>query len=111
MRRPVPFGPGAPYGALFDGEGRSCPINLWDLSEDGLCVVTTEPLTFRPGELMVLELHSGVGVQFLRLQVHLIWAASEEGGFGTFVGLQFQDGDQLPNGSFLDRFLTMELPD
>lgn len=109
-RRPVPFGPGSPSGALINPDGRSLHVNLWDVSEGGLCLVARGEITDRPGTVMVLELHSGVGVENVRLEMQLVWAAEEEGRFGTFVGLQFPEGQTLPNGTFLDRYLTMELP-
>ena len=109
-RRPVPFGPGSPSGAIINPAGLSLHVNLWDVSEGGLCLVARGELADRPGTVMVLELHSGVGVENVRLEMQLVWAAEEEGRFGTFVGLQFLEGQTLPNGTFLDRYLTMELP-
>lgn len=109
-RKPVPFGPGSPSGALINPAGASLHVNLWDVSEGGLCVVARGQIVERPGTVMVLELHSGVGVENVRFEMQLVWAAEEEGRFGTFVGLQFLEGQTLPNGTFLDRFLTMELP-
>ena len=107
----MPFGPGSPSGALINPAGAPLHVNLWDVSEGGLCVVARGEIEDRPGTVMVLELHSGVGVENVRFEMQLVWAASEEGRFGTFVGLQFPEGQKLPNGTFLDRFLTMELPD
>jgi hypothetical protein len=109
-RRPVPFGTGSPSGALINPTGQSLHVSLWDVSEGGLCVVTRGTIEDPPGTLMVLELGSGVGVHNVRIEMQLVWSAAEEGGFGTFVGLQFPEGQTLPNGTFLDRYLTMELP-
>ena len=109
-RKPVPFGPGSPSGALINPAGAPLHVNLWDVSEGGLCVVARGEIMDRPGTVMVLELHSGVGVENVRFEMQLVWAAEEEGRFGTFVGLQFPEGQTLPNGTFLDHYLTMELP-
>lgn len=109
-RRQVPFGTGAPSGALINPAGVPLHVNLWDVSEGGVCVVARGEIVDRPGTVMVLELHAGVGVENVRVEMQLVWAASEEGRFGTCVGLQFPEGQTLPNGTFLDRYLTMELP-
>ncbi len=109
-RRPVPLGPGAPSGALINSAGVPLHVNLWDVSEGGVCVVAKGEIVDRPGTVMVLELHSGVGVENVRFEMQLVWAAFDEGCYGTFVGLQFPEGQTLPRGTFLDRYLSRELP-
>ncbi|MFM7635785.1 MAG: hypothetical protein ACKO7Z_09470 [Cyanobacteriota bacterium] len=109
-RRPVPFGPGSPSGALTNAAGRSLHVKLWDVSEGGLCVLARSPIVDPPGSLLVLELDSGMGIERLRQELQLVWAAAAEGDFGTCAGLQFLEGQTLPNGSFLDHFLSLPVP-
>lgn len=108
-RRPVPFGPASPSGALIIPDGQSIHVKLWDVSEGGLCVVSGDLMDHPPGTGLELELHAGIGVETLRVPVELKWVGIEDD-FGTFMGLQLPEECRLPNGSFLDRFLTSKLP-
>lgn len=107
----MPLGPDAPSGALINPAGQSRHVNLWDVSEGGLCLVGRGEMVDHPGTMMVLKLHSGVGVENVELELQLVWAAVEDARFGTFMGLQFPEGQTLPNGTFLDHYLTMESRD
>lgn len=108
-RHPVSLGPGSPSGALINPAGASVHVKLWDVSVGGLCVVARGAIADQPGTLMTVELHAGMGVEMVRLQMKLVWAAPDEGNLGTFVGLQFPDGEGLPRGTFLDRLLNSAL--
>lgn len=106
-RRPIPFGVGAPAGRMICGDGSAVHVQLWDVSEGGLCVVSSSPFDDAPGTLMTLHLQSGVGIETASVEGFLVWVGHDKR-FGQFAGLRFPSGHTLPDGSFLDRYLKIQ---
>ena len=106
-RHPIPFGVGAPAGRMVGPDGASTHVQLWDVSEGGVCVLSRSVIPHSPGALLHLELQSGAGVQSASLEGLLTWVGSDQR-FGHFAGLRFKPDQGLPNGSFLDRYLAMK---
>jgi len=92
---------------MITADGSAIHVQLWDVSEGGVCVVSSSGIHDAPGSLLRLELQSGVGVEAASVEGHLAWVGSDER-FGHFAGLRFHPGNGLPNGSFLDRYLAMK---
>lgn len=106
-RRPIPFGVGAPAGRMICGDGSAVHVQLWDVSEGGLCVVSSSPFHDALGTLMKIQLQSGVGVESASVEGYLVWVGQDKR-FGQFAGLRFPSGHTLPDGSFLDRYLKIQ---
>ncbi|MFM7314743.1 MAG: PilZ domain-containing protein [Cyanobium sp.] len=105
-RHPIPFGVGAPAGRMVGADGTAIHVQLWDVSEGGVCVLSRVPIPYTTGAHLQIELQSGVGVKSASLEGVLTWVGSDQR-FGHFAGLRFDPDKGLPNGSFLDRYLTM----
>lgn len=102
-RRLIPFSV-APRGEVRTSDNRHWHITLWDVSLSGLCVVVSGTFDEPLGSELQLALYEVVGLGSMFFKAKLRWFANDE--FQTYLGLQFSDPDQLPPGTFLERYLA-----
>lgn len=75
---------------------------VWDLSDQGLCLLMRGQLDLRIKALHTLEVRDAFAQSFEQFQVQIRWARPD--GVASFVGIQFAEGTDLMESLFATYF-------
>ena len=104
-RVPIPFGSTAAFGKITTEEGYQFHAKLWDVSHGGFCVVSLFQPNLALQTPVTFDFQAGAGATSAHGKAIVVWV-SQNPPFGQFTGLQFCEDSCLPNGNFLDRYLS-----
>ena len=101
-RKVIPFAI-APRGSLRAADGSQWGITLWDISRTGFCVIANGQVDLPVATSCELILSEVVGTGMVNFQALLMWLADDA--FQTYLGMKFESPPELPQDTFLERYL------